>query len=181
MPGRTCDAIFYVSVAKGGLGLHSIVDEIGNMMITHAVKMFTSPDPLVRGGCGKHPLECTISKRFEGTEGHEDQWQFLANQLKSATESLRGDVCTIWCRLGAFAGETGVCLHGGTSNDPTPTGISIVDHELSGSFRRVLLWELHTKRGKTWLGKWASLAVTKTISQVSESRHCYYMRYREYQ
>lgn len=89
LPGRTCDAIFYVPVAQGGLGLRSIVDEIGNMMITHAVKMLTSPDPLVRG-VAQHSLECTIRKRFGATEGHEDQWRFLAGQLKSATESRRG-------------------------------------------------------------------------------------------
>ena len=49
LPGRTCDTIFFVPVAQGGLGLRSIVNEIGNMMITHVVKMLTSPDPLVRG------------------------------------------------------------------------------------------------------------------------------------
>ena len=157
------------------------------MMITHAVKMLTSPDPLVRG-VAQHSLECTIRKRFGGTEGHDDQWRFLAGQLKSATESRRGDVSSIWSRLRAFAGETGVRLHGGTSDDPTPTGISIGDRVLSGGFRRVLLRELRTERGKTWLSKWASLAeqggFARTISQASESnywlRDCRYLRYREY-
>ena len=54
------------------------------MMITHAVKML---DPLVRG-VAQHSLECTIRKRFGGTEGHEDQWRFLAGQLKSATVGM---------------------------------------------------------------------------------------------
>ncbi len=120
LPGRTCDAIFYVPVAQGGLGLRSIVDEIGNIMITHAVKMLTSPDPLV-WGVAQHSLECTIRKKFGGTEGHEDQWRFLAGQLKSATESRRGDVSSIWSRLRAFAGETRVR---GTSEDPTPTDLA---------------------------------------------------------
>ena len=123
-----------------------------------------------------------------GTEGHEDQWRFLAGQLKSATESRRGNVSSIWSSLRAFAGETGVRLHGGTSDDPTPTGISIGDRVLSGGFRRVLLRELRTERGKTWLSKWASLAeqggFARTISQASESnywlRDCRYLRYREY-
>ena len=187
LPGRTCDAIFYVPVTQRGLGLRSIVDEIGNMMITYAVKMLTSPDPLVRG-VAQHSLECTIRKRFGGTEGHEDQWRFLAGQLKSATESRCGDVSSIWSRLRAFAGETGVRLHGGASDDPTPTGISIGDRVLSGGFRTVLLRELRTERGKTWLSKWASLAeqggFARTISQASESnywlRDCRYLRYREY-
>ena len=48
LPGRTCDAFFYVPVAQGGLGLRSVGDELDNMMITHAVKILTSPDPLVR-------------------------------------------------------------------------------------------------------------------------------------
>ena len=157
------------------------------MMITHALKMLTSPDPLVQG-VAQHSLECTIRKRFGGTEGHKDQWWLLAGQLKSATESRRGDVSNIWSRLRAFAGETGVRLHGGTSDDPTPTGISIGDRVLSGGFRRVLLRELHTERGKTWLSKWASPAeqggFARTISQASESNYwltdCRYLRYREY-
>ena len=144
-------------------------------------------DPLIRG-VAQRSLKCTIRKRFGGTEGHEDQWRFLAGQLKSATESRRGDVSSIWSRLRAFAGETGVRLHGGTSDDPMPTGISIGDRVLSGGFRRVLLRELRTERGKTWLSKWASLAeqggFARTISQASESnywlRDCRYLRYREY-
>ena len=44
LPGRTCDTIFCVRIAQGG---RIIIDEIGNMMITHAVKMLTSPNPLV--------------------------------------------------------------------------------------------------------------------------------------
>ena len=157
------------------------------MMITHAVKMLTSPDPLVQG-VAQHSPECTIRKKFGETEGHKNQWRFLAGQLKSATESCRGDVSSIWSRLRAFAGETGVRLYGGTSDDPTPTDISIGDRVLYGGFRRVLLRELRTKRGKTWLSKWASLAkqggFARTISQASESnywlRDCRYLRYREY-
>ena len=43
---RSCDAVFYVPTAKGGLGLRSIADELGNLLITQATKMLTSPDPL---------------------------------------------------------------------------------------------------------------------------------------
>ena len=61
-------------------------------MITHAVKMLTSP-ALVRGGMGVR------------TEGHENQWWFLAGQWKSATENRRGDVSSIWNRLRPLLGK----------------------------------------------------------------------------
>ena len=52
------------------------------MMITSCSQDVTSPDPLV-GGVAQYSLECTVHKRFGVTEGHEDQWWFLAGQLKS--------------------------------------------------------------------------------------------------
>ena len=187
LPGRVCDAIFYVPIAQGGLGLRSIMDDLGNMMITNAAKMLTSPDPLIRG-VAQHSLGCTIRKRFGETEGPEDRWRFLAGELKSATESRRGDVSSIWSRLRGFAKEAGVRLYGGTDNDSPPTSISIGDRELSGGFRKVLLRELRAAKGRSWIQKWTSLAeqggFAQTISQAPESnywlRDCRYLRYREF-
>ena len=49
LPVSTCSAFFDVPSSQGGLGLRSIEDDLGSLMITQAVKMLTSPDPLVRG------------------------------------------------------------------------------------------------------------------------------------
>ena len=187
LPGRACDAFFYVPTAQGGLGLRSFVDELGNMMITHATKMLTSPDPLVRG-VAQHSLDCTIRKRYGETEGPEDRWRFLAGQLRCANEGRRGDISSIWSRLRDFVGDIGVRLHGGTDEEPTPTSVTIGDRDLSGNFRKVLLRELRDARGKFWLQKWASLdeqgSFAPSLSQASESnywlRDCRYLRYREY-
>ena len=119
LPGRTCDAFFYIPTAQGGLGLRSFVDELGNM-ITHATKMLTSPDPLVRG-VAQHSLNCTIRKRYGETEGPEDRWHFLADQLRCANEGRRGDIRSIWNRLRDFVEDIGVRLHGGTDEEPTLT------------------------------------------------------------
>ena len=89
LPGRTCDAIFYVPIAQGGLGLRSVVDELGNMMITHVVKMLTSPDHLVRG-VAQHSLEATILKRLGETEGHEDKWRFLSGSAQKCQRKPPG-------------------------------------------------------------------------------------------
>ena len=53
-------------------------------MITNAVKMLTSPDPLIRG-VAQHSLRCTICKRFERQKGQMIVADFL---LKSATEGM---------------------------------------------------------------------------------------------
>ena len=54
-------------------GLGSIEDDLGSLMITQAVKMLTSPDPLVRG-MAQHYLTLTIEKRYGDIEGLEDKW-----------------------------------------------------------------------------------------------------------
>ena len=95
LPGHICDAFFYVPASKGGLGLRSVEDELGNVMITQAVKMLTSHDPLVRG-VAKHSLDATIRKRYGETEGPEDQWRFLPGQLKTVCEGHHGDISTVW-------------------------------------------------------------------------------------
>ena len=95
LPTRTCDAIFQVPTAQGGLGLRGVVDDLGHSMITQAVKMLTSPDPLV-WGAAQYSLRSTIRKRVRETEGPEDRWWFLAGELKCAAESCRGDVSSIW-------------------------------------------------------------------------------------
>ena len=149
LPGRTCDAIFYVPIAQGGLGLRSVVDELGNMIITHAVKMLTSPDHLVRG-VAQHSLEATIRKRLGETEGYEDKWHFLFGQLKSPKESRRGDISSIWSRVRGFTGDVGVRIHGGTIDSPAPTGITVGDQDLEGNFQRVILRKLRAERGQSW-------------------------------
>ena len=73
LPGWVCDASFYIPTAQGGLGLQSIVDELGNMMITHATKMLTSPDPLV-WGVSQHSLDCTIGKRYVLSDRGTRRW-----------------------------------------------------------------------------------------------------------
>ena len=62
-------AIFYVTNAQGGLDLRSVVDDLGNMMITNAVKMLTSPDPLIRG--------VAQPKRFRRQRGQQVVGDFL--------------------------------------------------------------------------------------------------------
>jgi len=64
LPQSTCDAFFYTSMTSGGLGLRCIEDELGSLMITQAVKMLTSPDPLIRE-MAQHSLNLTILKRCE--------------------------------------------------------------------------------------------------------------------
>ena len=44
LPGQTCDFIFCIPTAQGGLGLRSIVDDLDRSMITQAVRMLTSLD-----------------------------------------------------------------------------------------------------------------------------------------
>ena len=187
LPGRVCDAFFYVPTNQGGLGLRSVEDELGNLMMTHAVKMLTSPDPLVRG-VAMISLDGTIKKRLGETEGPEDRWRFLSGQIRRTREGSRGDISTLWSRVRDFVGEAGVRLHGGTDEDPKPTGVSVGDREIPGDFRRVLLRELRTKRAQSWLKKWTSLgeqgSLAQTFSQTSESnfwiRDCRFLRYREY-
>ena len=73
LPGRVCDAFFYVPTSQGGLGLRSVEDELGDLMTTHVAKMLTSPDPLVRG-VATLSLDRSIKKRYGETEGPEDRW-----------------------------------------------------------------------------------------------------------
>ena len=105
LPMRTCDAIFYVPTAQGGLGLRGVDDDLGHSMITQAVKILTSPDPLVRG-VAQYSLRSTIRKRVGETE---DRWRFLAGELKCATESRLGDVSSIWSRFNS-ATSKGSCV-----------------------------------------------------------------------
>ena len=187
LPGRVCDAFFYVPTSQGGLGLRSVEDELGNLMTTHVAKMLTSPDPLVRG-VATLSLDRTIKKRYGETEGPEDRWRFLSGQIRRDREGRRGDVSTMWSRVRDFTKDTGVRLHGGTGEDQTPTGVSLGDWEISGGFRRVLLRELRTERARFWLKRWTSLAeqggLAQCFSQVPESnfwiRDCRFLRYREY-
>ena len=85
LPGRVCDAFFYVPTVQGGVGLKSIEDDLGNLLITHAVKMLTSPDNFVRG-VAVYSLDATVKKQFGQTEGPKDRWRFLANQIRIAHE-----------------------------------------------------------------------------------------------
>ena len=188
LPSRSCDAIFYVPTAKGGLGLRSIADELGNLLITQATKMLTSPDPLVRG-IATHSLDCTILKRYGSTEGPEDRWRFLSGQLRREDEGRRGDISSVWSRMRSFATSTGVRLHGGTAESPPPTAVSIGEQELSGRrLRGALLRGLRSARGEYWLGRWTGLAeqggLAGSFSRAPESnywiRECRYLRYREY-
>ena len=43
LPSRVTDAFFYVPISKGGLGLRSIEDELGNQMVTQCIKILSSP------------------------------------------------------------------------------------------------------------------------------------------
>ena len=188
LPSRSCDAIFYVPTAKGGLGLRSIADELGNLLITQATKMLTSPDPLVRG-IATHSLDCTILKRYGSTEGPEDRWRFLSGQLRREDEGRRGDISSVWSRMRSFATSTGVRLHGGTAESPPPTAVSIGEQELSGRrLRGALLRGLRSARGEYWLGRWTGLAeqggLAGSFIRAPESnywiREYRYLRYREY-
>ena len=110
LPQRTCDAFFYTSMTSGGLGLRCIEDELGSLMITQAVKMLTSPDPLIRE-MAQHSLNLTILKRCGGVEGPEDRWRYLSGQLSSARVKY-SDVSTIWSRVKAFCSDRNVRLCG---------------------------------------------------------------------
>ena len=103
LPRRTCDAFLYVPPAKGGLGLRSIADEVGNLLITQATKMLTSPDPLVRG-VATHSPDSTICKRYGSTDGPGDRWRFLAGQLRQQNEGRRGDISSVWPETSAQCG-----------------------------------------------------------------------------
>ena len=188
LPRRTCDAVFYVPAAKGGLGLRSIADELGNLLITQATKMLTSPDPLVRG-IATHSLDCTILKRYGNTEGPEDRWRFLSGQLRREDEGRRGDISSVWSRMRSFTTTIEVRLHGGTAESPAPTSVTIGEKDLSRSQLGIaLLRGLRSARGEYWLGRWSGLAeqggLAGSFSRAPESnywiRQCRYLRYREY-
>ena len=121
---NTCSAFFYVSSSQGGLGLHSVEDDLGSLMIMQAVKMLTSPDPLVRD-VAQHSLTLTIEKWYGDIEGLEDKWRFLAGQNRCQHEGIQGDVSTIWSRVRNLVADRQINLHGGTDKDPMPTSISI--------------------------------------------------------
>ena len=188
LPRRACDAILYVPTTKGGLGLRSIADELGSLMITQAIKMLTCPNPLVRG-VTTHSLDCTILKRYGSTEGPEDRWRFLSGQLRWEDESRRGDISSIWSRVQSFVVTSGVRLHEGTVESPAPTAITIGEDDLSGRrLREALLRTLRTARGEDWLRRWTRLkeqgGLAGSFSWAPESnfwiRECRYLRYREY-
>ena len=188
LPSRTCDAVFYVPCHQGGLGLRCVEDDLGNSMITQAVKMLTSPDALIRG-VARLSLDLTIRKRYGVTEGPEDRWKFLRGEIKRDRESRRSsDVSTMWSRVRDYVKEARVELRGGTDVDATPDGCCVGGTELSGDFRRVLLRKLRADRGASWLSKWTGLAeqggLVPTFSRASESnywiRDCRFLRYREY-
>ena len=96
-------------------------------------------------------------------------------KFEGTVRATGGEVSTMWRRVRDFAQETGVRLHGGTGEDPTPTGVSLRDREISGDFRMVLLRELQTERAWSWLKKWMSLAeqggLAQCFSQVPESNY----------
>ena len=76
LPKRTCVAVFYTPTAQGGQALRSVEDEVGNAMVTQAIKMLTSPDALIRE-VARHSLDTTVSKRYGEVEGPEDRWRLL--------------------------------------------------------------------------------------------------------
>ena len=145
-PRRTCNAIFYVPTAKGGLGLRSIADELGNLLITQATKMLTSPDPLV-WVISTHSLDCTILKRYGSTEGPEDRWHFLSGQLRQENEGRRGDISSVWSRMRSSVMAIGLRLHGGTAEFPAQTAVTIGEHDLSGRRLRGALLEAAVGEG----------------------------------
>ena len=76
LPKRTCVAVFYTPTAQGGQALRSVEDEVGNAMVTQAIKMLTSLDALIRD-VARHSLDTTVSKRYGEVEGPEDRWRLL--------------------------------------------------------------------------------------------------------
>ena len=119
-------------MTSGGLGLRCIEDELGSLMIMQAVKMLTSPDPLIRE-MAQHSLNLTILKRCGGVEGPEDRWRYLSGQLSSARVK-HSDVSTIWSRVKAFCSDRNVRLLGGGENCP-PSSITIADQVLDSHLR----------------------------------------------
>ena len=184
LPQRTCDAFFYTSMSSGGLGLRCIEDDLGSLMITQAVKMLTSPDPLIRE-MAQHSLNLTIQKRCGGVEGPEDRWRYLYGQLSRVKK--HSDVSTIWSRVKAFCSDRNIRLCGGCENCP-PSSITMADQVLDSHLRENLLRRLRDGRAKHWLHRWTSLAeqggLAHTFSKTPESnywlRDCKYLRYREY-
>ena len=156
LPGRVCDA-FYVPTVQGGVGLKSIEDDLGNLIITHAVKMLTSPDNFFRV-VAIHSLDMTIKKRYGQTNGPEDRWRFLANQLRIAHEGRKGDISMIWSRVRDFVREIGVRLHGGTDQNLSPSSISVGDEALPEHFCKVFLRVLCATRATAWLKSGLHLA-----------------------
>ena len=149
LPVSACSAFFYVPSSQGGLGLRSVEDDLGSLMIAQAVKMLTSLEPLVRG-VAQHSLTLTVEKWYRDIEGLEDKWCFLAGQIRCQREGRRGDVSTIWSRVRNFVADRQIRLHGGTDEDPTPTSISIGAQDFSRNFRKILLQELRGRRGLTF-------------------------------
>ena len=188
LPSRATDAFFYVPTSKGGLGLRSIEDELGNQMVTQCIKMLSSPDDFVKGVAAAS-LDATVLKRYGQTEGPEDRWRFLSAQLKAPQESRKtNDISTIFSRVRTFAKDLGVRLHGGVGAYKSPESVSVGDESLPEQFRKVLLRALRNVRADTWLKKWTGLveqgAYAPSFSKVSESnywiRDCRYLRYREF-
>ena len=173
LPGRACDTFFHIPTAQGGLGLQSIVHELGNMMFTYVTKMLTSPDSLVRV-IAQQSLECTIRNRYSETEGQEDRWHLLAVQLRCANEGCHGDTSSILSQLRDFVGDIRVHLHGGTKGDAMPVSVIIGDCNLSGNFCKVLLRDA---RGKIWLQKWPNLdeqgtSLPRSVRHLSPTTGC---------
>ena len=110
-------------------------------MITQAVKMLTSPDPLVRG-MAQHSLTLTVEKWYGDIEGLEDKWRFLAGQIWCQCVGRRGDESTIWSHVRNFVVDRQIRLHGRTDEDPMPTSISIGTRDFSWNFRKTHLQEL---------------------------------------
>ena len=150
LPQRTCDAFFYPSMTSGGLGLRCIEDDLGSLMITQAVKMLTSPDPLIRE-MAQHSLNLTIQKRCGGVEGPEDRWRYLSGQLSRVKK--HSDVSTIWSRVKAFCSDRNIRLCGGGENCP-PSSITMADQVLGSHLRENLLRRLRDGRAKHWLHLW---------------------------
>ena len=66
LPIRITDA-FYVPTPKGGLGLRSIEDELGNQMVTQCIKMLSFPDDFVKG-IAAASLDATVLKTYGQTK-----------------------------------------------------------------------------------------------------------------